>query len=44
MWGHGNKQVEVTEKHPLKEGIRLAESVTSFKSLLKTHFYRAAFE
>jgi len=23
---------------------RLAESVTSFKSLLKTHFYRAAFK
>ena len=27
----------------LPEEIRLAESVTSFKSLLKTHFYRLAF-
>jgi len=27
----------------LPEQIRLAESVTSFKSLLKTHFYRSAF-
>lgn len=37
----GRQQLQLCNELP--EEIRLARSVTAFKSLLKTHFYRNAF-